>query len=948
MKRLLFIPILALLIGFSQAADIFVDRTAGGDNSGSDWKNAYIFLQDGLGAASANDTIHIAEGTHYPDEGTGQSDDSLLSTFDIPAGVTLLGGYREGGSTRDSTQFITILTGDIDKNDDNIVAETPDDLNGTNALHVVTVSNTNATLDGLTITAGYALEGGTNQAFGGGLLITANGLEVRDCHFAGNRSRLRGGAIFGSDADPLIVNCSFAGNVSDDFGGAIATSEGAAPHFINCALFGNHADRGGAMHFDKSAPRITNCSISGNAATTSSGSVEAILNSALTIENTILWNNQAQGVVHLSSSALFSGSTSSGTTNLIQGNNSSDPQFLNPPDPADAPSAVGNLDVFYTSPAVDVGTNGLNSEPLDIAGDTRISDGNIDIGAYEQTRIFVDSTAVGTGDGSSWTDAFVELQDALAISTPGANIVIAAGTYYPDQGSAQSNNDRDSSFNIAGAVTMLGGYPAGGGSRDIAANPTILSGDLQQNDTNTDGNNIVEDVTQITGSNAYSVVTLASNSQVAMLSGLTITAGLADFLDEDNSTNQNVGAGIYSRESDLILEDSTLIGNQCSAAGGGLYFRGSGRELKATRCSFLSNAATSDSCCLTGAGLYSSAGQLLLSACHFEGNFLSGPEAIQLHGVAIRASGLGGANSCVIEDSVLVNNHNAGSTLPTRVVDIGFMQTATITRTNISGNDSGSNATTLSLNTVGSSTVQDCLFTGNRSGSSIALAIANSTQILFMINTTIARNSGSSSITASDFGDVFITLRNSFIDQPISTSGGVNVSRSHSLIAGQAADGAGNLPDTTDPAFVNPRAASEAPTTAGDYRLLSTSPLIDAGLNSATTSTVDLLGFTRIFDGDNTGGATIDLGAYEYDGTPDPIVPEIDITNIAFRDSDGRVTLTVQSDTTTTCTVQYSEDLSSWTGFRSGSLTPGTNTFFIPRDAYPFPTDAMWFRIVTP
>jgi hypothetical protein len=54
----------------------------------------------------------------------------------------------------------------------------------------------------------------------------------------------------------------------------------------------------------------------------------------------------------------------------------------------------------------------------------------------------------------------------------------------------------------------------------------------------------------------------------------------------------------------------------------------------------------------------------------------------------------------------------------------------------------------------------------------------------------------------------------------------------------------------------------------GDYRLLSSSPAIDAGTNSAPSiSSYDLAGVPRILDGDSNGTAVADMGAYEY-GAP--------------------------------------------------------------------------------
>ncbi len=63
----------------------------------------------------------------------------------------------------------------------------------------------------------------------------------------------------------------------------------------------------------------------------------------------------------------------------------------------------------------------------------------------------------------------------------------------------------------------------------------------------------------------------------------------------------------------------------------------------------------------------------------------------------------------------------------------------------------------------------------------------------------------------------------------------------------------------TDPQFVAPIAASHAPTTTGNYRLRSDSPLVDAGNDGAVTVGTDLDGHPRIM------GATVDMGAYEVE-----------------------------------------------------------------------------------
>ena len=99
--------------------------------------------------------------------------------------------------------------------------------------------------------------------------------------------------------------------------------------------------------------------------------------------------------------------------------------------------------------------------------------------------VHVDDDAPAAGDGSSWSDAYRFLQDALA-SAGGAvtEIRVAQGTYVPDrsQASPGGTGDRAATFSMLSGVEILGGF-AGLGSpdpdaRDVAGFPTILRGDL--------------------------------------------------------------------------------------------------------------------------------------------------------------------------------------------------------------------------------------------------------------------------------------------------------------------------------------------------------------------------------------------------------------------------------------------------------------------------------------
>ena len=105
--------------------------------------------------------------------------------------------------------------------------------------------------------------------------------------------------------------------------------------------------------------------------------------------------------------------------------------------------------------------------------------------------IYVDDDATGANDGTSWADAYVELQSALAVAQAGDEIWVAAGIYLPDYdvNTQTHTGDRTASFQLVNNVALYGGLvgtedPATFdlADRDFVANETVLSGDLAGND----------------------------------------------------------------------------------------------------------------------------------------------------------------------------------------------------------------------------------------------------------------------------------------------------------------------------------------------------------------------------------------------------------------------------------------------------------------------------------
>lgn len=74
---------------------------------------------------------------------------------------------------------------------------------------------------------------------------------------------------------------------------------------------------------------------------------------------------------------------------------------------------------------------------------------------------YVDDSAPGANNGTSWANAFVYLQDALSVVAPDDLICVAQGTYRPDQSAYLDgliHGDQKASFNLKGDFLLRRGY----------------------------------------------------------------------------------------------------------------------------------------------------------------------------------------------------------------------------------------------------------------------------------------------------------------------------------------------------------------------------------------------------------------------------------------------------------------------------------------------------------
>ncbi len=196
-------------------------------------------------------------------------------------------------------------------------------------------------------------------------------------------------------------------------------------------------------------------------------------------------------------------------------------------------------------------------------------------GAYVSIYRYVNDNATGANNGTSWANAFTNLDTALSAAISGDELWVAAGTYKP----GMLTTDR---FNLKSDVALYGGFAgteSARSGRDWAANTTILSGDLNGDDTSGWGNR---------ADNAVNVL-YASGLTGVVLDGVTVLGGY--------STTGN-GGGLSASASTVTVANCVFTDNR-ALNGGGLYLNSTPATIES--CRFVSNGTPSGG---QGAGLW--------------------------------------------------------------------------------------------------------------------------------------------------------------------------------------------------------------------------------------------------------------------------------------------------------------------------------------------------------
>ena len=357
--------------------------------------------------------------------------------------------------------------------------------------------------------------------------------------------------------------------------------------------------------------------------------------------------------------------------------------------------------------------------------------------------IYVDDSAIGANDGSSWAEAYNYLQDALADANTASKPVeirVAQGIYTPDKGPGITLGDLRAEFQLISGVTVLGGFAGVGAidpdARNIEAYKTILSGDLAGDDAD------VEDPDEISGhptraENSICIVSSRDTDETAVLDGVTITAGSVGMHNWfgnptiANCTFTNACTGIYNLDRIQRLTNCTFKGLWLHAIN---HSGDTDTLLTLTDCLFIGNRI----------GIRSShQGDLTLRDCTFVGDgTMESRKAIDFRGDNLKlynckfwniiASSVAGVRARVDEEFIAENcafignvgrsiDHSDGRMVISNCIFTGNRGSAinstdkyvTIESCTFSGNsaDRGGSA----IDTWHGSKVRNCIFWGNSS-----------------------------------------------------------------------------------------------------------------------------------------------------------------------------------------------------------------------------------------
>ncbi len=196
--------------------------------------------------------------------------------------------------------------------------------------------------------------------------------------------------------------------------------------------------------------------------------------------------------------------------------------------------------------------------------------------------IYVDDTATGYNNGTSWANAYTDLQAAIARAEKGcgSQIWIAKGTYNP-------GHDVTASFTIPAGVSVYGGFAGTEtelNQRDIKANPTILTGDTGILDNGILRRN---EKVVVMGNNTLLDGVMVENGGYRGVEGTD-----ADFVLRNCHICNNFDYGLWCGNGNIELLHTVI----CDNGNDGIYLEGHNKTVRVENCVISDNKQNGINC----------------------------------------------------------------------------------------------------------------------------------------------------------------------------------------------------------------------------------------------------------------------------------------------------------------------------------------------------------------
>jgi len=419
-----------------------------------------------------------------------------------------------------------------------------------------------------------------SQNSAGGVNLIGNSI-IRNSKIWGNIATSNGGGLY-CDHSTFVFNSLIENNKSYSYGGGSYNGQ-----FINSIIANNEASVAGGV----CEPNLLEYSTVVNNAVTNDYS--GITLTTGKIRYCVIWGNkggtaqfiQINGSGSFDYSAIEGGFSGNSTLALFAANDDIyGPNFLAPSPVAGNTTTSGDWHLLSTSPLIDRSLIDKETPSKDYYNNCRVIGLAPDLGAAEfgtseydsikTKRIYVKQGA--TGNGTSWDNAIGDLNKALFIAGYKNihEVWVVAGSYYPS-----TTRERWISFNLRDSVYLYGGF-AGTElfleERNIAANETILSGDIGRRMRNYDNSFNIAYFNPLTASDTTSIdgFTIANGYyegetdgfphalyiRHASISNCTFVSNYTNALDAENCTIKN--CSFIANNSDTVVNSAVTV-NHC-------------------------------------------------------------------------------------------------------------------------------------------------------------------------------------------------------------------------------------------------------------------------------------------------------------------------------------------------------------------------------------------------